>query len=118
MIRTLFKQKRMRNGKLVVSRLYCLKLRLTGERRIECIPLGVTDRQVAEEKARQIVQEREKESVGLLAPKRQREAAQASITRHLADFIGDLKAKGRNGKYVDQLESQLGAVRKSIHPRR
>ena len=110
MIKTLYKPKRWRNGKRVVSRLYSLKLRLSGENGISCIALGVTDRQVAEEKARQIVQEREKEMVGLLAPKVQREAAQASLGRHIQEFIGDLKAKGRNRKYIDQLESQLGAL--------
>ena len=107
MIKTLYKPKRLRNGKRVVSRLYSLKLRLNGENRISCIALGVSDRQVAEERARQIVQEREKEIVGLLAPKVQREAAQSSLVRHIQEFIGDLKAKGRNGKYIDQLESQL-----------
>ncbi len=107
MIKTLFKPKRLRNGKRAVSRLYSLKLRLSGENRISCIALGVTDRQVAEERARQIVQEREKEIVGLLAPKVQREASQASLGRHIQEFIGDLKAKGRNGRYIDELENKL-----------
>lgn len=32
------------------------------------------------------------------------------MTRHLNDFISDLRAKGRNGKYVDQLENQLTSL--------
>ncbi len=107
MIKTLYKPKRWRNNKRVVSRLYSLRLRLSGESRISCIALGVSDRQVAEEKARKIVQEREKELVGLLPPKGQRDAAQASLAKHIQEFIGDLKAKGRNGKYIDQEENKL-----------
>ena len=107
MIKTLYKPKRKLNGKRVVSRLYSLKLRLHGENRISQIALGVSDRQVAEEKARQIVQEREKELNGLLPPKLQRDAAQTSFTKHIKDFTGDLGAKGRNERYVIETEFKL-----------
>jgi len=107
MIKTLYRPKRWRNGKRVVSRLYSAKIRVAGERRISCIALGVSDRQVAEEKARQIVQEREKELAGLLPPKSQREAAQASLAKQIQEFTGDLKAKGRNSQYIDETENKL-----------
>ena len=107
MIKTLFRPKRIRNGKRVVSRLYSLKLRLDGELKISTIPLGVSDRQVAEEKARKLVQEREKELHGLLAPRTEREAAQMSLSKHVSDFVRDLSAKGRNGQYIDALENKL-----------
>jgi len=107
MIKTLYKPKRWRNGKKVTSRLYSLKVRLDGERQISQIALGVTDRQVADEIARKIIQEREQEKHGLLAPKGQRDAAQASFTKHICEFVGDLRAKGRNGKYVIEMEFKL-----------
>ena len=107
MIKTLFKPKRWRNGKRVVSRLYSLKLRLKGELQISTIPLAVADRQVAEEKARKIVQEREKELSGLIPPKAQREAAEASLQKHVQDFVGDLKIKGRNQQYINEMENKL-----------
>ena len=110
MIKTLYKPKRNVNGKRVVSRLYSLKIRLNGESRISQIALGVSDRQVAEEKARQIVQAREKELNGLLPPKLQRDAAQSSFTKHIQDFIGDLRAKGRNQRYVIEMEFKLTAL--------
>ncbi|MGB7769958.1 MAG: site-specific integrase [Verrucomicrobiia bacterium] len=47
------------------------------------------------------------ELVGLLPPKGQRDAVQASFAKHVQEFIGDLKAKGRNGKYIDQEEHKL-----------
>ena len=107
MIKTLFRPKRMRNGKRVVSRLYSLKLRLDGELRIAVIPLGVSDRQVAEEKTRKLIQEREREMAGMILPKAQREAAQATLETHLRDFVCDLKAKGRNPQYVNEMENKL-----------
>lgn len=97
----------MRDGKRVVSRLYSLKLRLKGELNISTIPLGVSDREAAEEKARKLVKEREQELAGLLAPKVQRDAAQATFAKHVQDFIGDLRVKGRNSRYVDEMEFKL-----------
>ena len=54
-----------------------------------------------------LVQEREKELHGLIAPKLQRDAAEAALTKHVQDFIGDLKAKGRNQQYIDEMENRL-----------
>jgi len=107
MIKTIYKPKRMRGGKRVVSRLYSLRLRLDGESEITTIPLGVSDRQVADEKARKIVQEREKELHGLIPSRIQRDAAQASLDAHVKDFVCDLKAKGRNGQYISEMENKL-----------
>ena len=107
MIKTIYKPKRRRDGKRVTSRLYSLRLRLDGESQIVNIPLGVSDRQVADEKARKIVQEREKELHGLIPPRIQRDAAQASLEMHVKDFVGDLKSKGRNEKYVFEMENKL-----------
>ena len=107
MIRTLYKPKRWRNGKRVVSRLYSAKVRLDGERKILYVPLHVTDKQVADEKLRRLVQEREKEMHGLLPAKAMRDAANESLSKHLEGFIGDLRAKGRNGKYIAGFENQV-----------
>jgi integrase len=110
MIKTLYRPKRMRNGKRVTSRLYTLKIRLDGDRRILQIPLGVSDRQVADEKARKIVQEHEREKHGLLAPKGQRDAASAPFSKHIREFVADLRSKGRDPKYVTEMEFKLTAL--------
>jgi hypothetical protein len=107
MIKTLYRPKRMRDGKRITSRLYSLKIRLDGESRILQIPLGVSDRQVAEEKARQIVQEREKELHGILAPKSIRDGAAEPLSKHLTDFIADLRAQGRNHQYIAEFENRI-----------
>jgi len=36
-----------------------------------------------------------------------RDAAQESLTKHLRDFIGDLRAKGRNAQYIAEFENRL-----------
>jgi integrase len=107
MIQTLYRPKRMRNGKRITSRLYSARIRIDGERRILNVPLGVTDKDVAKDKLRKLVQEMEKELHGLISPKAMRDAAQEPLSKHLKDFIGDLRAKGRNHKYTTGLENQL-----------
>ncbi len=56
---------------------------------------------------RKIIKEREQERVGLQPPKIQRDAAQANFTKHIGDFVGDLRVKGRNARYVDEMEFKL-----------
>ncbi len=112
MIQTLYRPKRMRDGKRIVSRLYSARIRIDGERKILNIPLGVSDKQVAQEKLRLLVQEKEKELHGLLSPRAIRDAAQVPLLNHLQDFIGDLRAKGRNEQYIDELENKLKLLQK------
>ena len=107
MIRTLYKPKRRKNGKLVVSRLYSAKIRIDGERQILNVPLHVSDKQVAEEKLRKLVQEREKELHGLSPAKGMRDAANELLSKHLKDFIADLEAKGRNEQYIAEFENRV-----------
>ncbi len=107
MIACVYRPKRRVNGKRIISRLYSAKIRVDGERRILQVPLHVSDKQVAQEKLRQLVQEREKELHGLIPAKAMRDAAQASLAQHLKDFIADLKAKGRNHQYIAEFENRL-----------
>ena len=107
MIAYIYRPKRRHDGKRIISRLYSAKIRVDGERRISQVSLGVSDKQVAQEKLRQMVQEREKELHGLIPAKAMRDAAQESLTKHLRDFIGDLRAKGRNAQYIAEFENRL-----------
>ena len=107
MIQNIYRPKRLHNGKRVVSRLYSARIRLDGERRILNVPLGVSDKQVAQEKLRRLVQEMEKEVHGLVSPKAMRDAAQEPLSNHLNDFIGDLRALGRNNQYINEFENRI-----------
>jgi integrase len=115
MIQTLYRPKRMRNGKRITSRLYSARVRLDGERRIVNVPLGVTDKDVAKEKLRKLVQEMEKELYGLISPKTMRDAAQEPLSKHLKDFMGDLRAKGRDHKYIVEFENRLKLLKDQCH---
>jgi integrase len=107
MIQTLYRPKRMRGGKRITSRLYSARIRIDGERRILNVPLGVTDKDVAKDKLRKLVHEMEKEFHGLISPKVMRDTAQEPLSKHLKDFIGDLRAKGRNHKYIAEFENRM-----------
>ena len=107
MIAYIYRPKRWRNGKRTTSRLYSAKIRVGGEQRISQVSLHVSDKQVAQEKLRQLVQDREKELQGLLPPKTMRDASQVPLSKHLEDFIGDLRALGRNHQYIAEFENRL-----------
>ncbi len=79
------------------SRVYRLRYRVDGDSREYDVPLKTTNKEVAEAKARVIVEEKEKELAGLLDPKPLRDAAKKPIAEHLADYVADLQARG-NGK--------------------
>src|ERR1019366_5276271 len=115
MIQTLYRPKRLRDGKRIVSRLYSARIRVDGERRILNVPLGVSDKQVAQEKLRRLVQEMEKEQHGLVSPKSMRDAAQEPLSKHMNDFIGDLRAMGRNSQYIAEYENRLSLLMDQCH---
>jgi integrase len=60
--------------------------------------LGVTDKQVADKKAHEFIQEREREAAGILEPKVVRDSAKKPLTAHLDDYVAELVSRGRNGR--------------------
>jgi site-specific recombinase XerC len=62
------------------------------------VSLGVTDKQVADQKAHKFIQEREREGAGILEPQAVRDSARKPLTAHLDDYVADLAARGRNGR--------------------
>jgi integrase len=115
MIAYIYRPKRRHDGKRIISRLYSAKIRVDGERRISQVSLGVSDKQVAQEKLRQLVQEREKELHGLIPAKAMRDAAQESLTKHMKDFIGNLRTERRNHKYITEFENRLVLLMDQCH---
>ena len=62
------------------ARLYSARFRLKHERTLTQVELGCSNRQVAEKRLRELVEEREREAAGIVAPKAQREAAQTLLS--------------------------------------
>lgn len=110
MISNVYRPKRMRNGKRIVSRMYRGRYRLKNEIQVTEIPLYTSDKQVAKERLRKITDEIQQEGAGIIAPKALRNAAQKSLIDHLSDFIADLTAKGRDKMYVYNIEKRAKRV--------
>src|ERR1039457_2918819 len=84
------------------SRIWRWKFRLVpADGKILDVSLGTSDRQSAETKRSDLLREKEHERAGLIPSKAAREAAQCKLTQHLQDFLGDLRIKGRNGRYIN-----------------
>jgi integrase len=102
-----FKPRRQKNGKTVESRLYSGRYRLPGQRKTITVTLGVTDKQSAETKLRNLIRDLEREAAGIIAPKRVREAANRSLGDHLPDYFADLRARKRDADYIAKTEMRL-----------
>jgi hypothetical protein len=76
MILTIFRPKRVKNGKPNIARSYRGRYRLDGDDKLTDIPLHTTDKRVARERLEQIVREKQLESVGILPAHRIRAALQ------------------------------------------
>jgi integrase len=98
MIFSVEKRRFRRAGKLEETRSYYLRYRIGDMPVDKWKSLGVTDKQVADKKAHEFIQERERETAGILEPKAVRDAAKRSLTAHLDDYVADLAARGRNGR--------------------
>jgi len=94
----------------VQTRLYRARVRFPGERKVRDIALGVTEKRSAEQKLQEILTEQSQEAAGLLAPRRMRDAAQASIGQHCGAFLEDLAARGRVRRYVHGVGVYLGTL--------
>ena len=103
MINTIFKPKD--------SRIWRWKFRLQpGDTRIEDVSLGTSDKQVAEKNRAELLRQREHERAGFIPPKAARDAAQRSLSEHLAEFLGDMRRRGKSDKYLANLQHRCGTL--------
>jgi integrase len=107
MIETVYKPKRRKNGKLIAGRMYRGRYRLDPRDKIRDVALRTTEKQVAEQKLRKIVQDEQREREGLIAPHYQREAATTALLIHIKNFIADRRSVRCDEKYVRELERKL-----------
>src|SRR4051812_15166246 len=73
-------------------------------------PLKTHIKEVAEAKARLMVEEEEKELLGLLPPRKLREAATQPLTELLADFIAELRQRKRHHDHVRHNDERLKSL--------
>jgi integrase len=105
-----FKRSRMVDGKRVRAKTYSGRYRLDGDLRDTEVPLGVTDKQVAQSKLADIVLQVQMERQGLAAPSRQVETASAPLKVLVREWVNDLAAKGRKPHYYGIMEKFMGVL--------
>ena len=110
MILTVFKPKRKTDGKKAGARMYRGRYRLDGDKKITDIPLKTFDKQVAMERLKKTVREKQQEREGMIAPKQQRDAAQKQMAEHVEDFIKSRQSLGCDEKYVKELRKKLSKL--------
>ena len=98
MIFKIEKRRFRQSGKLRETRSFYLRYRVGDMPVDRWKSLGVTDKQVADKKAHEFVQEREREAAGIIEPKAVRDSAKKPLAAHLDDYVADLTARGRNGR--------------------
>ena len=101
-----YRTKRRRGGKVVQSRLYRARLRFPGETKVRDISLGVTDRQVANQRLQSLIQEHERGLVGF-ASASQRAAFDGALDMLVQEYVADLKALGRSTDHVRHVDRRL-----------
>ena len=98
MIFSIERRRFRRDGKVEETRSYYLRYRIGDMPVDKWKSLGVTDKQVADKKGHEFIQERERETAGILEPKAVRDSAKKPLMAHLDDYVADLAARGRNGR--------------------
>ncbi len=89
------------------GRLYRVRYRLSDGPRIYDEPLRTHLKEIAEVKARQRVEDQERELAGLIDAKPLRDAAQKSLVDHHSDFVANLVARGRNKDHLIHARNRL-----------
>src|SRR6185312_2381825 len=82
------------------SRVYRGRYRLGADPKIYDVALRTDKRHVAVAKLDQRIREEEEEQVGLIAPKRLRDAAKEPLAEHLAEYVAHLRSLSRSRKHL------------------
>ncbi len=100
--------KPVRDG--VPVKFYSGKIRLDGWPRVRVFSLKTTDKRIADEKLRKLVLDFEKEALGILPPRAEREASRKPLSELVDAFLADLKGQGRARNTCRRYKRVLGAV--------
>jgi len=95
------------NGKIRMARTWNGKFQLPGDAKPTVVALGVSDKQVAQEKLREIVRAIERERAGLGPSKLERDAARQSVGKCVGEYIDIKRGQRCDEKYVRELELKL-----------
>ena len=108
-----FKRKRNKNGRTVTDRTYCGRYKLAGDANYTTVNLEVTDKQVAQQKLRQLIQEFEREQAGIGVSKAESDCLNAPLSDLLHGFVGELERLGRASEYTRHVSARVLALSKA-----
>jgi hypothetical protein len=112
MMQNVFRAKRWIDGKRRVARTYTGQYRLASDAKPRRVSLGVSDKQVAQEKLRQIVREAERQRAGLSPTKHECDGRKQSVEKLIAAYIESRRGLRRDEKYVRELQLKLLRLRR------
>ncbi len=107
MIAYIYKPKRREGAKVVAGRIWRARVKLNGDAKPRDISMGVSDKQVAEQKLRDLIREHERTAVGMIAPAAQREAFKSPLETVIGEYVADLVALGRSEDHVRHVDKRL-----------
>lgn len=110
MIAFVYRKKRRGGKGNARDRMYRGRYRIDGDDRVTDVPLRTPDKTVAQTRLHDLIAERQRERAGLLPPRSLRDAAAKPLKDHLADYVGDLRQRGRDGKYVEIVQLRTGRL--------
>ena len=101
------KKTRTKGGKKVPGRYWCLRFQTDDMAKERCFSLRVTDKQTAEQKAKEFMIRLEREEVGLLPSDREIDSASKPISQHLDEHLAVKRTRGTK-------EQQIGICRTRV----
>ena len=101
-----FKPKRKVDGKTIIQRTYSGRYKLDGDKKLNQVSLGVTDKRVAETKLNDIVLREQRKRAGM----RSSGDGNDLIGTSLNLFCEDLKVRGRGEKYINDVRRFIRIV--------
>jgi hypothetical protein len=96
-----------KTGKIVRDRVYTMRYRLKGDSSWHSKVIGISDKQSAEDEAKTMHLQMEKEAQGLAIPAAELKAATAAVLPEIEAFTVDLIASRRTKDHVSNVKSHL-----------
>ena len=113
MILTIFRPKRIKDGKPHVSRSYRGRYRLDEGDKLTDIPLHTTDKRVARERLERIVRDKQLEAVGVLSP--HRTASQTPTGETSVRLLGRPPSRRSRRQYIFDLKNRVCRPGRECH---
>jgi hypothetical protein len=86
---------------------YRARYTVGGDPRLYDVSLKTRNQEEAVMKLRQLVNDEEEERKGNIAPRRIRETAKRPAAELFAEYVADLRQRGRDNEYIDKVRSRL-----------